>query len=268
MTLRRLEPVFHERVWGSTKLQPWFPNPANDKNIGEVWFEEPDSPLLIKFLFTTQNLSIQVHPDDGYARKHHNSPGKTEMWHVLAAEPGAKIAAGFRKPVTKERVGAAAISGDIVDLLEWFPASKGDTFFVPAGTVHAIGAGLTICEIQQRSDVTYRLFDYFRGRELHLDRALAVCHLGPYQPCVKMPVESKYFSVDLVTPPNGADLTSDPADYQVLVVLSGHGEIGGNAVAPGQAWRLVDAPGPIFSIPNLEILRVRLQNKSYTTLVR
>jgi len=261
MTLRKMEPVFQERIWGSTQLQLWFPNAENNKKIGEVWFEEPDSPLLIKFLFTTKDLSVQVHPADEYARLHHESPGKTEMWHVLAAEPGAKIAAGFRKPVTKEQVRAAAISGEIVDLLEWFDASKGDTFFIPAGTVHAIGAGFVICEIQQRSYLTYRLFDYFRGRELHLDQALDVCDLGPYQPRVRIPVESKYFSVDLLAPPWEGELTFDPASYQVLVILSGHGEMGGNAASAGQVWRVIDH-GCMSLSADLEILRVRLQNKA------
>jgi mannose-6-phosphate isomerase len=262
MTLRKMEPVFQERVWGSTELQPWFPN-ANQK-IGEVWFEEPDSPILIKFLFTTETLSVQVHPADDYAHLHHDSPGKTEMWHVLAAEPGAKIAAGFRKPVTKDQVRAAALSGEIVDLLEWFDASKGDTFLIPARTVHAIGGGLTICEIQQRSYVTYRLFDYFRGRELHLDPALDVCDLGPYQPRVKMPVESRYFSVNLLASQPESDVIIDPISYQVFVVLAGDGEMGGNVVTPGQALRATDS-GRLTLAGNLEILHISLPINGYTT---
>src|SRR6476660_7140505 len=156
----RLTPRFVPKVWGSIHLEPWFPN-ASEK-IGEVWFEPlPGAsalPLLIKFLFTTEPLSVQVHPE-----------GKTEMWHILAAEPGAKIAAGFREPITGQRLRESALSGEIEQLLEWFEARPGDTFFIPAGTVHAIGAGLVLCEIQQHSDLTYRLFDYGRRRELHLD---------------------------------------------------------------------------------------------------
>ena len=181
MPLRKLEPTFHGRVWGTPSLDPWFPNApaqASALPIGEVWFQTPEVPLLVKFLFTDQDLSVQAHPDDDYARIHHNSPGKTEMWHVLAARRGAKIAAGFRELVTREQVRAAALDGNIVNLLEWFEARTGDTFFIPAGTVHAIGAGLTICEIQQNSDVTYRLHDYGRGRDLHLDHALAVSRLS------------------------------------------------------------------------------------------
>lgn len=169
----RLNPSFRERVWGSTRLEPLYPNSA--VKIGEVWFEgAADSPLLIKFIFTTEKLSVQVHPGDEYARLHHNSRGKTEMWHILAAEPGAKIAAGFRAELSGEDLIQAAKSGEIEDLLCWFDASPGDTFLIPAGTVHAIGAGLTLCEIQQNSDVTYRLYDYGRPRELHLDHAAKV----------------------------------------------------------------------------------------------
>src|SRR3954470_7243186 len=160
--LSRLSTRLLPKVWGSTRLQPWYPD-TSDK-IGEVWFEgPPHPPLLVKFLFTTEPLSVQVHPE-----------GKTEMWHILAAEPGAKIAAGFREPISEKRMRESALSGEIENLLEWFEARPGDTFFIPAGTVHAIGSGLTVCEIQQHSDTTYRLFDYGRPRELHLDEGIRV----------------------------------------------------------------------------------------------
>src|SRR5271165_3300984 len=171
MQPKRLQPRFLEKVWGSTRLEPWFE--STGAKIGEVWFEGAGPlPILVKFIFTTEKLSVQVHPDDVYAAKHHNSRGKTEMWHVLAAAPGARIAAGFREPVSAERLRAGALSGEIEELLAWHEARPGDTFFIPAGTVHAIGAGLTLCEIQQFSDITYRLYDYGRPRELHLAKAL------------------------------------------------------------------------------------------------
>src|ERR1700692_4677210 len=163
----RLTRRFVPKVWGSTRLEPWFPDSA--EKIGEVWFEGPPKPpLLIKFLFTTEPLSVQVHPE-----------GKTEMWHILAADPGAKIAAGSREKITEQRLRESALSGEIENLLEWFEARPGDTFFIPAGTVHAIGAGLALCEIQQWSDITYRLYDYGRPRELHLPQALTVSTRGP-----------------------------------------------------------------------------------------
>jgi len=125
MPLRKLEPTFHGRVWGTRSLDPWFPDApgqASQLPIGEVWFETPEVPVLVKFLFTAEDLSVQVHPDDAYAQLHHSSSGKTEMWQVLAARNGARIAAGFREPVTREQVRAAALDGSIVELLEWFQA--------------------------------------------------------------------------------------------------------------------------------------------------
>src|SRR5579863_10722473 len=178
MHVRKLDPSFREKIWGATRLEPWFPN--SPSKIGEVWFEAAHGLPLVKFLFTTEKLSVQVHPGDAYARQHHGSPGKTEMWYILAAEPGARIAAGFREPLTPEQARAAAVSGEIEGLLQWFDARPGDAFFIPAGTVHAIGAGLVLCEIQQNSDVTYRLYDYNRPgadgqpRPLHLEKALDV----------------------------------------------------------------------------------------------
>ncbi|MEQ1946335.1 MAG: class I mannose-6-phosphate isomerase [Bryobacteraceae bacterium] len=253
MRLWNIGPVFQERVWGATKLQPWFPN--SSKKMGEVWFQEPDSPILIKFLFTTENLSVQVHPDDGYAREHHDSPGKTEMWHVLGAEPGAKVAAGFREPVTRAQLKEAALSGEIMNLLEWFDASAGDTFFIPAGTVHAIGAGLTICEIQQKSDVTYRIFDYGRGRELHLDHALHVSKLDRCQPRANMPVACPYFAANRLTT-EGYSLQLVTAPYQTLVMLGGEGKLGGHDVKPGQVWRHANTFLPIPTTAGLDILHV------------
>jgi mannose-6-phosphate isomerase len=256
MPLRKLEPIFHERPWGTRNLDPWFPNvraKAGPFPIGEVWFETPEVPLLVKFLFAKENLSVQVHPDDKYARFHHSSPGKTEMWHVLKAEPGAKIAAGFREPVSSEQARAAALDGTIVDMLEWFDAQAGDTFFIPAGTVHAIGTGLTICEIQQRSDITYRFFDYGRGRELHLDSALAVSHLGPHDARRAVKVECDYF----VTEPFEVEgtITFSPSSNNVLLIaIEGAGEIDEKPMHAGEVWHVAGSE-PVKLTGNLRLLR-------------
>ena len=177
MPPRRLLPQAFEKVWGSTQLEPWFPN--SEKKIGEFWFSEPDSPLLIKFLFTTENLSVQVHPNDEQAADlEPGCRGKTEMWHILKAEPGAKLAMGLATDLTKDQLRSACEDGSVMELLRWVPAIPGETWFIPAGTIHAIGAGITLAEIQQNSDVTYRLYDYGRNRELHLTRGLAVSNLN------------------------------------------------------------------------------------------
>jgi mannose-6-phosphate isomerase len=140
---------------------------------------------LVKFLFTTDKLSVQVHPPDRVARLK-NSWGKTEMWHILAAGPESRLALGFRREVPKEllmdapRLRASAASGEIEEMLDWQEVRAGETYFVPAGSVHAIGAGITLCEIQQNSDITYRLYDYNRPgtdgkpRALHIDPAVKV----------------------------------------------------------------------------------------------
>jgi len=252
----RLTPSFREKVWGATKLEPWFPN--SSKKIGEVWFEGiADPPLLIKFLFTSENLSVQVHPDDAFARRHHNSCGKTEMWHILAAAPGAKIAAGFREPLSAEQLKQAALSGEIEMLLEWFDAAPGDTFFIPAGTVHAIGAGLALCEIQQYSDVTYRLYDYGRPRELHLEKALAVSHLGPSSARQKRsgdPLAScEYFITRRLEIDRPRHHQPSPGGAEFLIVIEGQGEVDGKPSKAGDCW-YVPAAAPGFEVSGGMIL--------------
>lgn len=257
MPLRKLEPAFHGRVWGTRNLSPWFPDApvhCSELPLGEVWFETPEVPLLVKFLFTEQDLSVQVHPDDDYAKVHHNSPGKTEMWHVLAAKEGAKISAGFREAVTHEQVRAAALDGSIVNLLEWFDARPGDNFFLPSGVVHAIGGGLTICEIQQRSDITYRLFDYGRGRELHLDRSLAVSRLGPHAARGARNVVCPHF----VTEPlevAGSVPFAPRSQNELLICIEGDGEIAGRRIRSGDVFLLTVNPDMIEITGSLRLLR-------------
>ena len=221
--LTRLTPRLVPKVWGSTRLEPLFPD--STEKIGEVWFEGlPDLPLLIKFLFTTEPLSVQVHPE-----------GKTEMWHILAAEPGAKIAAGFREKISEEKLRASALSGEIEQLLEWHEARPGDTFFIPAGTVHAIGAGLTLCEIQQWSDVTYRLFDYGRPRELHLEEGARVSRLGPHAARQSaregVLVACPFFTTEKVRVDGGVSCNAS-----MIVILEGNLEIDGQPAGSGEAW--------------------------------
>jgi mannose-6-phosphate isomerase len=260
MPLRKLEPAFHGRVWGTRNLNPWFPNAPtqiSELPIGEVWFETPEVPLLVKFLFTELDLSVQVHPDDPYAQLHHNSPGKTEMWHVLAAQKGAKIAAGFREPVTREQVRTAALDGTIVHLLQWFDAKAGDTFFIPAGVVHAIGAGLTICEIQQRSDVTYRLYDYGRARELHLDSALAVSRLGPHTARGAANIVCPHFVTEPLEIAGKLSL-APPSQNELLIGIEGEGEMGGQQIRGGDAFLLTVNRDMIEITGSLRVLRTFL----------
>lgn len=203
----KLAPYFSPRIWGFEDLAPWFDKKAEPgEPIGEAWLTGPDSivatgpfegkklsatvkehalailgqdfaaqgeyPLLIKVLFPREKLSVQVHPDDALARQKGEPRGKTECWYVLEAQPDAKIALGLKPGVTPEAVRAAIADNTMEELLGWLPLSVGDMVYVDAGTVHAIWPGSVILETQQTSDTTYRLYDYGRPRELHVDASL------------------------------------------------------------------------------------------------
>jgi mannose-6-phosphate isomerase len=207
----RMEPRFVERVWGFRDLHPWYDKVAEGDPIGEVWltgdeslvatgphrgkplaalFAEaheallgagvpsPESPLLIKVLFAREKLSVQVHPDDRMAQKYGQPRGKTECWYALAANPGAKVAVGLRSGVTLEQVKAEIREGTLERSLNLVPVEEGDMVFVDAGTVHAIWPGAILLETQQNADVTYRMFDYGRPRELHIEKSLEAARLA------------------------------------------------------------------------------------------
>jgi mannose-6-phosphate isomerase len=243
----RLPTRFLEKVWGTTDLLPWYPDSA--KKIGEVWFEA-DLPLLVKFVFTSERLSVQVHPEDEFAAAHEKSRGKTEMWYVLRADPGARIATGFRQAISRERLRESALSGEIEHLLNWIDVTAGDAFFVPAGTVHAIGGGLALCEIQQYSDITYRLYDYGRLRELHLDKAIQVASTeassaGP----VPLPIDCKYFHTELAKTASPLRYSGEPGRFHLLIFLSGSGQIADQPFREGETWLVPPGAAPFLIQP-------------------
>src|SRR6201994_2778033 len=224
----RLKPWFSERVWGKRDLRPWYADTGTTEPVGEAWLTGPqcvvetgpfagrtlasvatelggEFPLLVKLLFPAEKLSVQVHPDDAQAEALGETRGKTECWYVLEAEPGAAVALGLKPGVDAAAVKASVADGTMEELMEWVPVSVGDMLFVDAGTVHAIGPGVVLLETQQTSDVTYRLYDYGRPRELHLEQGLEVVKTktaaGKVKP-KKMEgftrlIESEYFVVDL-----------------------------------------------------------------------
>ncbi len=172
------------KPWGVSDLRPWSDARHRGAPIGEIWYERPgelsaDSSLLFKLLFTSQPLSIQVHPDNAYAQSIGLPNGKTEAWFILSAAPGAVVALGLKQAITPQQLREAIDDGSIANLVVWKRASVGDVIFVPAGTIHAIGAGLVIAELQQRSDATFRMFDFDRHRELHVENAVAVADTKP-----------------------------------------------------------------------------------------
>lgn len=306
----RLEPVFHQRPWGALSLAPLFPEkahlpepigeawmtsaecrfangPYSGKTLGESWREMPPEwkgtqfasgagfPLLVKFIFAEEKLSVQVHPDDEYASRNESAAGgkgKTEMWHVLRAAPGAEVLAGLRPSVTRESFQAAIAEGTAENCLARVPVSAGDTIFIPAGTPHTIGAGLTLCEIQQYSDLTYRIYDYNRrdkqgkARELHVEKALDVirferqrggkihpAHLprGPlaeahFLACCYFAAEKWDFAVRV---PRAASREH----FDLLIFLEGGGHIGWAAqqaeYARAEAWLLPAALGDYCLAP-------------------
>jgi mannose-6-phosphate isomerase len=170
------------KPWGRAELPPPFTN-AGDAPVGEIWFAEGGAeplPLLAKYLFTSDPLSIQVHPSDAEAHSRGLASGKEECWLVLDAQPGAVLGIGTLRSLNREELRAAARDGSIEALMDWKPVARGDYFYIPAGTVHAIGAGVSLIELQQQADITYRLYDYGRPRALHLEDAVAVANARPY----------------------------------------------------------------------------------------
>lgn len=171
-----------EKPWGRTDLAGVFGG-SSDRRIGEIWFEHSalrDLPLLVKYIFTSEKLSVQVHPNEDEAHKRGLACGKNECWYILDAEEGATLGLGLKSEVAADELRKAAVDGSIEELMDWQPVTPGDFFYVPAGTVHAIGAGIMLLEVQQNSDVTYRLYDYGRPRELHLDDGISVSRREAY----------------------------------------------------------------------------------------
>jgi|CZKF01.1.fsa_nt_gi mannose-6-phosphate isomerase len=232
----RIAPWFAERVWGFTNLHPWYDRAADGKLIGEAWltgeqcvvetgvhagqtlgalFEKaPEallgsaarsaSPLLIKVIFAKEKLSVQVHPDDAMAQKYGAPRGKSECWYVLEADPGAQVACGLKPGVTLDVVKAGIEAGTLEQSLNLLDVARGEVVYVDAGTVHAIWPGSILLETQQNCDLTYRMYDYGRGRELSIEKSLEatklVTHAGKILPRVltdrKILIEGEYFCVE------------------------------------------------------------------------
>ncbi|WP_371420247.1 class I mannose-6-phosphate isomerase [Tardiphaga sp.] len=235
-----------EKPWGRTNLWPGFGSvaPGGDP-VGEIWFEAPGDPeLLIKYLFTSERLSIQVHPDDAAAQAQGFRRGKDEAWVILAAEPRATIAIGTVIPMTQDELRRAALDGTIEDLVDWKAVKAGDVYYSPARTVHAIGPGLTLVEVQQNVDLTYRLYDYGRARELHLDDGIAVSNPVPYIPPYlakevapgrTILADSAAFVLERWKRSGEAMLISDGRPIW-LVPLEGGGAIDGGSFEAGGVW--------------------------------
>ena len=329
----KLAPSFREKIWGSHDLAPVFE--TSPKPIGEAWYTfeentvingsppertlgqwmtelgprlmgafggdgekrrpEPYFPILTKLLFTSQKLSVQVHPDDAYASAHEQDQdkqrhGKTEMWYVVDARPGAAVALGLTEELSSGDLREAARSGEIERLLNWVEASKGQTFFVPAGTIHVIGEGLVIHEIQQNSGITYRLHDFGRvggdgkPRTLHIDDAVRVARQYEH-PRVAEPLRlhgsvagrellaaCPYFAAERLVWSERFGYEPDAGRADILTFLRGRGRIGADDYRPGDCY-VIPATAEAFEIdpdvpseairsyvPDLEKLRSELRD--------
>jgi mannose-6-phosphate isomerase len=256
--------------------------PFTDQKLGDVWptlatawtgtkisAGDTPFPLLVKFIFADEKLSVQVHPDDDYAARHEKAAGgrgKTEMWYAIHARPGAEVLAGLTPGVTPEIFEHAIEDGSAEDCLQHVPLHAGEAIFVPAGTTHTIGAGLVLCEVQEYSDLTYRVFDYNRrdaqgrSRELHVEKALQVIRFGEQRGGKIAPVRitrgpvtetyfiaCRFFAVEKWEFAESMAATTSPEHFDLLIFLEGRGAIqwGDESVeyAPAQTWLLPAALG-------------------------
>lgn len=334
--LSRLEPFFSPRIWGQRSLAPWYPDKMNLlEPVGEAWLTAFDSrvangpfagktlreswhampvewrgvrhaslaefPVLVKFIFPNDKLSIQVHPDDVYAARYEQKAGgrgKTEMWHIVCAKHGAEILFGLHRGVRKQDFLRALDDHTVETLLNHVPVQTGDTFFVPAGTQHAMGTGLVVCEIQEYSDLTYRVYDFGRvdsagkPRELHIQKAMEVTNFGESRGGKVEPLAlhspdankhllaaCEFFATERWDCHKTTPVESDPQEFQLFVILEGTGSFYDPEqrypFRPGEAWFL-PANLPAVSlqpngacsvlrvtVPDTRVLRRQLRNQGF-----
>jgi mannose-6-phosphate isomerase len=314
----RIEPVFSPRIWGARSLAPLYPEKSNlseplgeawltgvdcriasgpygGKTLGEAWTEMPanwrgaqlasvaDFPLLVKFIFPTDKLSIQVHPDDAYASVHEKAAGgrgKTEMWYVFSANSGAQVLVGLKLSVDKEKFLEGLAHHTLENLFEAVPVHAGDTIFVPAGTPHTIGSGMVICEVQEYSDLTYRINDYGRvdthgkPRELHIEKALQVTNFGqrtggkiaalarPANGAARSLLAAcRYFATERWECSANCEIPVDAARFELIIILEGAGTFSWPDSAAryhrGECWLVPASQGRIAVRPEAATSLIR-----------
>jgi mannose-6-phosphate isomerase len=314
----RIDPIFSPRLWGSLSLAPIYPEKSNlkeplgeawltgvdcqiasgplqGKSLGAVWTELgansrgsqlamlADFPLLTKFIFPTDKLSIQVHPDDTYAQQHEKlqgGRGKTEMWYIVSAKPGAQLLAGLKPGINKRAFLAAMESQTLEELFLTHKVRAGDTLFIPAGLPHTIGRDMVVFEVQEYSDLTYRVYDYGRvdakgqPRELHVEKALEVMNFGPQAggptPGLGLPAIGfersllagcRYFATERWTVQTQCHAETDKSHFDLLVILSGEGTL------DGQDFSLPYRIGECWLVP-ADLGAYRVTPSQRTNLIR
>ena len=267
MRIEKLRPAFKDYIWGGERLKKEYGKVTDMTPLAESWElsvhpdgaaktsdgmplalsltradmgknvdRHPTLPVLTKFIDAKDNLSVQVHPSDAYALEHEESLGKTEMWYIVDADEGAGIYLGMKEDTTKEEFVSAIKENKLTELLNFFKVKKGECYFIPAGTVHAIGKGCLIYEIQQSSNITYRVYDYGRvgkdgkARELHIDKAIDVATLTKYEPSKfedGVLGSCEYFTARKFAIDGGRVLTASDASFHAITVIEGGGSVAG-----------------------------------------
>ncbi len=239
---------------------------VTEKDLGENAKTFPFFPVLNKFIDAKQDLSVQVHPSDEYALKNENSFGKTEMWYIVEAEKDAGIYLGFNRDVTKEEYETAIKEKRLTELLNFYEVKAGEYYFIPSGTIHAIGKGCLIYEIQQNSNLTYRVYDYGRKdkngneRELHIDKALKVTNLNKFKPitfddCLG---KSEYFTVKKINVNGETSLETDEKSFACITCVQGHGEIDGQVIQTGDSYFIPANYGTFTLHRDMEIIQTKI----------
>ena len=301
--LLKLTPTCKDYIWGGNKLRNYGKISSADK-IAETWeiSMHPDGlslsengqniaeefgaeglgknlkdfeffPVLVKLIDSADDLSVQVHPSDEYALKNEGSYGKTEMWYVADADEGAGIYLGFKENTEKSRFVSAVDDGSVTDLLNFYPVKKGEAYFIKSGTVHAIGKGVTICEIQQNSNLTYRIFDYKRkdkdGKErpLHVEKALNVMDFSAFAPNAlnvdmggkTLIGASRYFTAYKVVTNGTETFRADDGSFKGITCLEGSGEIEGRKISRGDTFIISAGYGDFQIKGDVEMIMIEIR---------
>ena len=294
MEIEKLYPEFKDYIWGGEKLKKEYGKKtdktpcaeswelsfhkdgltrlANGKTLLECVSKEdlgekvkpfPFFPVLIKFIDAENNLSVQVHPSDDYALKEENSYGKTETWYIVEAQEGAGIYLGFKRDVTKDEYERAIKENRLTELLNFYEVKAGESYFIPSGTLHAICKGCLICEIQQNSNLTYRVYDYGRTdkngnpRELHIDKALKVTDLNKFEP---VPLETgcigscEYFTARKYVVEGEQKFEADSQSFHCVTCLNGEGEIDGQKIVKGESYFIPASYGEYRLSGTMEVI--------------
>lgn len=307
MPAYRLTPSLHTTPWGGDQLRAYGKDPTvptlgeswelsfvpgaesrldDGRKISEAFGKEtygtraagmPFFPVLTKFIDAARDLSVQVHPSDAYALAHEGQYGKCEMWYILDAAPGAGIYLGLSEKTDADTLRRAASDGTAQHLLRFFPVKAGESYLIPPGTIHAIGAGVVLFEIQENSTLTYRLYDYGRLgtdgklRELHLEKALAVANLDRYEPTTADPADptliglTPYFETH-VYKLNFTKQTflADKTSFLSLTVTEGEGKIDGQISKKGDTFFLPADSGRVTAEGAMTLVAVSLPEKEKT----